>query len=556
MKLFISYSRDDKQYVHELAEAFKEETQHDVWLDRRLVGADRWWDTILDEIERCECFIVILTPRCVTSIFCNAELGYALELGKPILPLLMKPTDIPPSLRSIQYIDIGSLSLERTLLRCAQALTRIEVKLIKGGFPTRLNKPVIRPAMPELKAGESSEHVSEVFAAAEEAAAAGNVTLAESLFRQVMGADPEGFGGAAEERLDEMRWEHGRAVSYSNLVRLATNPATIRGAKAAWRAYTQKYGSHYDPNALGGVLSHTTTPVAVEGISPSRCDQVEALKRKTLLTILVNGDCSPVERAEAGRKLAEVGDTRAGVGVQPSGLPDIAWCKVPAGEFIYQDSARLTLPTFLIAKYPVTYEQFQAFVDAPDGFYNKKWWEGLTKRETRPGEQAFKFANHPRENVNWYDAVAFCRWLSAKLGYRVRLPTEQEWEKAARGSDGRLYPWGNDYASGYANVDESKYGNIGSFYLERTSAVGSYPHGASPYGMLDASGNVWEWTLADREEDERPDGRSGSEERRVVRGGSWADGQGYACVPFYMQFDASLRFDAAGFRVVTSAPPE
>src|SRR5437870_4936603 len=114
MKLFISYSRDDKQYVHELAEAFKEETQHDVWLDRRLVGADRWWDTILDEIERCECFIVILTPRCVTSIFCNAELGYALDLGKPILPLLMKSTDIPASLRSIQYIDIGALSLERT----------------------------------------------------------------------------------------------------------------------------------------------------------------------------------------------------------------------------------------------------------------------------------------------------------------------------------------------------------------------------------------------------------------------------------------------------------
>src|SRR4051812_39438284 len=166
MKLFISYSRDDKLYVHELAEALKDETQHDVWIDRRLVGADRWWDTILDQIEGCECFIVVLTPRCVTSMFCAAELAYALELGKPILPLLMKSCDVPPGLTHIQYIDIGSLSLERTLLRSAQALNRIEVRLVKGDFHTPAIKPARIPT-PELIGGERSEHVSEVYAAAE-----------------------------------------------------------------------------------------------------------------------------------------------------------------------------------------------------------------------------------------------------------------------------------------------------------------------------------------------------------------------------------------------------
>jgi Sulfatase-modifying factor enzyme 1/TIR domain len=545
MKLFISYSRDDKQYVHELAQALKDETQHDVWIDRRLVGADRWWDTILDEIERCECFVVVLTPRCVTSIFCAAELSYALELGKPILPLLMKPCDIPPNLKHIQYIDIGNVSLERTLLRCAQALNRIEVRLVKGDFAAPAVKPPRLP-MPELKEGERSEHVSEVYAAAEEAVAAGNAALAERLFRQVILADPGGLGVAANERLDEIRWERGRSISYANIARLAANPATMRGARAAWRAYVQKYGKHYDPNGYGSVLADTETPVLVETTSSSCCDQVESIRRKTLIAIILSAERNPIERADAARKLAELGDTRAGVGLQPNGLPDIAWCTVPAGEFIFQDSARLTLPTFYAARYLVTYEQFQAFVDAPDGFYNKKWWEGLAKREMQPGQQTFKFGNHPRENVSWYDAVAFCRWLSAKLGYPVRLPTDQEWEKVARGPDGRLYPWGNDFASGYANIDESIYGNIGSFYLGRTTAVGIYPQGASPYGALDISGNVWEWTLTDR------DG-AGKSEHRIARGGSWHEDQGNATAPFYMEFDAGLRFDAAGFRVVTMA---
>src|SRR4051812_23877304 len=111
MKIFISYSRDDKQYVYEFAEALADETQHDVWIDRRLVGADRWWDTIVDQIEASDCFVVILTPRCISSIFCQAEINYALKLRKPLLPLMMKPCELPPSLEEIQYIEIGSLSL-------------------------------------------------------------------------------------------------------------------------------------------------------------------------------------------------------------------------------------------------------------------------------------------------------------------------------------------------------------------------------------------------------------------------------------------------------------
>lgn len=302
---------------------------------------------------------------------------------------------------------------------------------------------------------------------------------------------------------------------------------------------------------------------ALADISLSKRDRI-ALRTELLKTPLM---LEPAERLKAGDELAALGDPRPGVGLTPapdgSGalIPDIDWVLIPdEGEFIYSagDSQRtLRLPPFKIARCPITYAQFQAFIDAKDGFHNSEWWQGLkasSNHKQSPGDQVFKFANHPRDNVSWHDAVAFCRWLSKKLGRDVRLPTEWEWEKAARGMDGHSYPWGNEYIPGYANIDETE-GKIGPYYLRSTSPVGMYyPQGASPYGVLDLSGNVWEWCLNEYENPSKVEVTGDA--TRMLRGGSWNSAQDGARAAYRNRNYPYSRNDYYGFRVVSAPVPK
>ena len=245
-------------------------------------------------------------------------------------------------------------------------------------------------------------------------------------------------------------------------------------------------------------------------------------------------------------------DHRRGIGLDAAGLPDIDWIEVPAGEFLYGEKKETReLPGFYIGRYPITNAQFQAFID--DGGYNEKarWWDGLQERVEEPYDPGWTEPNRPRETVSWFEATACCRWLSDRLGYEVRLPTELEWEKAARGEDGRDYPWGDEYRAGYANVDE-KATKAGPTYLQQTTAVGLYPHAASPYGAEDMAGNVWEWCLNRYDNPEQTE--SGGNEPRALRGGSWDDDPGYARASYRNWNSPDYRFNDLGFRVVCSAP--
>ncbi len=181
---------------------------------------------------------------------------------------------------------------------------------------------------------------------------------------------------------------------------------------------------------------------------------------------------------------------------------------IPAGDFTMGSDAnddeekpshKVSLDSYYIYKTPVTVKQYLAFCVATG--------------HTKPKAPSWGWKDdHPIVNVNWEDAKAYCNWAGAQL------PTEAQWEKAARGPDGRTYPWGNDW-------DRSKCANS----LLSTAPVGSYPSGASPYGVLDMAGNVWQWCADWYDENyyqnspsRNPAGPPSSPDGyRVLRGGSW-----------------------------------
>jgi formylglycine-generating enzyme required for sulfatase activity len=233
-------------------------------------------------------------------------------------------------------------------------------------------------------------------------------------------------------------------------------------------------------------------------------------------------------------------------------IPDIAWIEIPGGPFVWQRGETRELPTFWIAKYPVTNAQYQCFID--DGGYDEPdWWTDLEHLAPEPSR--WPQGNRPRTNLSWYECVAFCRWLNARLGLAgdsIRLPTELEWERAARGTDGRAYPWGDDYRSGLANVDEA-IAEAGPWSLKQTTAVGVYPHGGTPEGIDDLAGNVWEWCLNKQDglDTLAPDTIGAP---RALRGGSWNYVPEGARADFRFGDFPGGRPVSGGFRLFSSVP--
>jgi formylglycine-generating enzyme required for sulfatase activity len=264
----------------------------------------------------------------------------------------------------------------------------------------------------------------------------------------------------------------------------------------------------------------------------------------------------------------------------PTAPPDIpAWVPelvhVPAGPFRMGSSAadklasdderpqhRLELPVYWMGKTPVTNAQFQPFVEG-EGYTNSKYWieagwqwrqsEKLVKPRYWDDSQ-WNDADYPVVGVSWYEAVAYCRWLSAQTGQEFRLPSEAEWEKTARGADGRIWPWGNAWEQRRCNTKEAGLG--------KTTPVGQYPAGASPYVALDMAGNVYEWwatrwrkSYPYQIEDEWQAVYLAANNRPVLRGGSWYDEQKHVRASYRVNIDPRTRRGGIGLRVASHARP-
>ncbi len=262
------------------------------------------------------------------------------------------------------------------------------------------------------------------------------------------------------------------------------------------------------------------------------------------------------ELAEQARRQTEEERKPRGLIIELAPGVTMEFVRVPAGEFLMgsdpkkdnlargneQPQHKVTLDEYLIGKYPVTNRQYQAFVQAA-GRKSPQHWSG---NKIPAGKD-----NHPVVCVSWQEASDFCAWAGKISGSRVRLPSEAEWEKAARGTDGRIYPWGDQAPDAqrcnfYLNVDD-------------TTPVGQYsPQGDSPYGCADMAGNVWEWA-ADwfdgsyyaKSPASNPNGPA-SGKWRVLRGGSWYSYVSSVRSAYRIVVDPSKSNDGVGFRCARS----
>lgn len=288
--------------------------------------------------------------------------------------------------------------------------------------------------------------------------------------------------------------------------------------------------------------------------SPGNLRRLERL-RKWFVHLLGDSRLPAIERAQAGCVLAKLDDPRPEV-TTVAGMAQKGLCRVKAGPFrmgsedgdpqAFDDEKPAhdcDIPyEYRIGRYPVTVAQFRQFVEA------SRFELGNLDCLRGPD-------NHPVMRVSWHEAVAFCEWVTEvshqegwlEDGWGFRLPSEAEWEKAARGTDGRIYPWGPDPDPNLANYGDTGIGGL--------STVGCFPGGASPYGCEEMSGNVWEWTLSPwvsnyAREDRENVNRSDSEERlRVVRGGAFFYASRSVRCAFRSGSDPGYWVDFIGFRV-------
>ncbi|BBO91157.1 formylglycine-generating enzyme family protein [Desulfosarcina ovata] len=264
--------------------------------------------------------------------------------------------------------------------------------------------------------------------------------------------------------------------------------------------------------------------------------------RKKLVELVEAGRLEPKERVAAGNALSRLGDPRFDPGnwfLPHDG--DLGFVKIPAGSFMMgegDERHEVVLSAYAMAKYPVTVAQYKAFT-ADTGHQLDERWERYNRLD-----------NHPAVIVPWDDANAYCRWLTEKLkdrGLRVALPTEAQWERAARGTDARQYPWGDEKIDpGKANYDETG--------ISSTSPVGCFPKGKSANGLNDLAGNVWEWCQDwygkyPRKTVPDPTGPSDGT-NRVLRGGSWGSPAEFCRAAIRIGSEPGFRGGGFGFRLV------
>ncbi|MBZ0305494.1 MAG: SUMF1/EgtB/PvdO family nonheme iron enzyme [Anaerolineae bacterium] len=501
--IFISYSRSNLVFVQQLVQTLSQRGKNP-WFDQikeplqGIPPGSRWWDEITYGIENADNFLLVISPQSIASPYCHAEIAHARQHDKRIVTLLY----------------CGDMDEKAALEALDEAIESIPDDSV---LPTSVTAEETHLRMLVRKNWLALSQIQYVSFSEQQVEAVSIEQLMQAL------------------DLD-LAWIKMRSQ--------------IRQAAQLWADNDYLDGYLWSQERLKSVYEMLERVTPKLSVLEEKFLEPEA---ERLLRELENIKTSHPRRSAIGERVSVIGDPRSGVGLSPHGLPEINWCYVEGGDLTIEQEQFKVKP-FYIARYLITYIQFQAFLDDPEGFAHDAWWmfmpsvgHSRTAREPRS-----RYVSYPRDTVSWYQAVAFTRWLAARTpqdelpegtgsSWGIRLPTEWEWQWAAQGGKQTYeYPWGIWDTFPRANTSEAG--------LSRTTAVGMYASDRAACGALDMAGNLCEWCL--NEHDNIRFTASTSTNERVRRGGSFASNRlNSTCtyrgkdMPFFEQ-------DYYGFRIV------
>jgi formylglycine-generating enzyme required for sulfatase activity len=507
-RVFLSYNSQDRPFILQLAEQLVR-AEHDVWLDIwRISGRVPYWEEIKDGIEQCTHFIFAISPESISP-----ESGSRIELdhaaGLPperrpiIVPILVRETD----LKSLPItISPGRLHIHDFVHKPYEAMLSNVLHALADRASTNRARPTLNSEQ-----RTATLRFAEALALMREGAYEQAIEMLQALAAQ--GYQPRFFSlqaviDHAERSLYQIRRRQEAQEAYDEIA--ALRHINFELACKAWADFRRNYPEHTD---------------------------------------------DPLELSRLLRPRHKHGNSRHEAA---SFLPDFAWCDVAEGYVLIEDATDprkynpsgssgglFHVPAFKIARTPITNAQYQVFLDAPDGYRDIRWWtyslhaSAWRRKRPQPKPTVILGERLPRTRVSWFDAVAFCIWLSHRTGRRISLPSELQWQRAAQGDDNRRYPYGKHFDPKRCNTREA---GIGA-----PTAVDAYPDGKSPFGALDMQGNVWEWCLTEWETD---DVHLEGNNPRVLRGGAWSS-EGALVTTFYRyQNIPAVELDSIGFRPV------
>ena len=495
--IFISYSHKDSEYVEKLEKKLLEEGFR-VWIDHKIDYGSEWTDAIEKAIDTCDAYIIVMSDDSKKSPWVQREFLHAEKRKKPFFPLLLEG-EAWFSLGNIQHVDVTDKSLPPDKYYKHLATATPRKKLTPSSQKEKDDKED-SPKAPPVKPSPGSK----------------KSVLSNRLFFGILG---------------------GLALSLALIfgIPIVFPPATDTPTPRV----TTPPPAEEDPPVT--TAPEIETPTDTPKPEPPPDTDTPELPAPTITDTPTKEVPTPTKRSADGMTMIYI----------------------PAGEFEMGSEDYFTeepihtvyLDAFWADQTEVTNTMFKKFVDQT-GYetdvekygvsytYNGSSWAETKNadwsRPEGPGSDLNGKANHPVIHITWNDARAYCQWAG------VRLLTEAEWEKAARGTDGRKYPWGNGSpTSERLNFDLN---------VKDTVRVGNYASGRSPYGLYDMAGNVWEWVADWYSPDyyqsspsKNPTG-PGFGDERVFRGGSWDDNAENVTAATRAGFEPDSTSSSIGFR--------